>query len=393
MKTWGIKHRLASAYHPQSNGRAEVSVKAMKRLLRDNVSNDGKLDTDAVTRGILQLRNTPETDSNLSPAQILLGRTLSDSLPLRPPIPHRTTIFDPESAVSRVWKDTWSAKEHALKTRLARQVEKLEIGSHALKPLQIGDTVRIQNQSGNHPTKWDKTGTVVQIGDNDQYIVMVDGSRRLTLRNRRYLRKMVRPTQSQNPLLPTQLYHQAPATQQGKQQLQTLVAPSLQPPAAHHPANAAPSSPDPGPLGSTATLSHVNQQVSPVRTEPANLVTAPDQMALPVDTTSDAEPPNSSPSSQATSPTPLPRYEEQPTYTHHPSRGRGRPKKKYFFRGTPQWAKMREHPVMFSARVPAGIESPNLNQDGTSVSATTPSVELRRSGRERTQRLCYNPAM
>ena len=257
MKTWGIKHRLASAYHPQSNGRAEVSVKAMKRLLRDNVSNDGKLDTDAVTRGILQLRNTPETDSNLSPAQILLGRTLRDSLPLRPPIPYRTTIFDPESAVSRVWKDTWSAKEHALKTRLARQVEKLEIGSHALKPLQIGDTVRIQNQSGNHPTKWDKTGTVVQIGDNDQYIVMVDGSRRLTLRNRRYLRKMVRPTQSQNPLLPTQLYHQAPATQQGKQQLQTLVAPPLQLPAAHHPANAAPSSPDPGPSGSTATPSHV----------------------------------------------------------------------------------------------------------------------------------------
>ena len=46
---------------------------------------------------------------------------------------------------------------------------------------------------------------------------------------------------------------------------------------------------------------------------------------------------------------------------------------------------------MFAARAPTGIESPNLNQDnGTSVPATTPSVELR-SGREHTQRLCYNP--
>ena len=115
-------------------------------------------------------------------------------------------------------------------------------------------------------------------------------------------------------------------------------------------------------------------------------------MALPVDTTSDAEPPNSSLSSRATSPSPLPQYEEQPTNSHHPSRGRGRTKKKSFFRGTPQWAKTLEHPVMFSACAPVGIESENLNQDdGTSVPATTPSVELRRSGRERTQRLCYNP--
>ena len=116
MKTWGIKHRLSSAYHPQSNGRAEVAVKGMKRLLRDNIRSNGELDTDAVTRGILQLRNTPETDSGLSPAQVLLGRTLRDTLPLRPPFPHRTTVFDPNSAVSRVWKDVWSAKEQALKT-------------------------------------------------------------------------------------------------------------------------------------------------------------------------------------------------------------------------------------------------------------------------------------
>ena len=131
--------------------------------------------------------------------------------------------------------------------------------------------------------------------------------------------------------------------------------------------------------------------MSPARTEPANLVTAPDQMALPVDTTSDAEPPSSSPSSRATSPTPLPLHEEQPTYSHHPSRGRPK-KKKTVFRGTPQWAKTPEHPVMFAAHAPAGIESPNLIQDnGTSVPATTPSIELRRSGRERKQRLCYNP--
>jgi transposase InsO family protein len=52
LKTWGIKHRQSSAYNSQSNGRAEVTVKAMKRLLRDNIDHHGKLNTDAVTRAM-----------------------------------------------------------------------------------------------------------------------------------------------------------------------------------------------------------------------------------------------------------------------------------------------------------------------------------------------------
>ena len=33
LRTWGVKHRISSAYFPQSNGRAEVAVKTAKRLL------------------------------------------------------------------------------------------------------------------------------------------------------------------------------------------------------------------------------------------------------------------------------------------------------------------------------------------------------------------------
>ena len=182
MKVWGIKHRQSSAYHPQSNGRAEVGVKSMKRLLMNSTDTDGNLDTDAVMRGILQIRNTPESDTGLSPAQILLGRKLRDSLPMTPPIRQKTTVFDQNSPVSSAWKETWVAKEQALKNRLAKQVEKLDSGSHDLKPLDIGDQVRIQNQTGACPTKWDKTITVVQVGQYDQYLVRVDGSRRLTLK-------------------------------------------------------------------------------------------------------------------------------------------------------------------------------------------------------------------
>ena len=46
----------------------------------------------------------------------------------------------------------------------------------------------VQNQSDNYPLRLDKRGTIVKCEGFDQYQVMIDGSRRLTRRNRRYLR-------------------------------------------------------------------------------------------------------------------------------------------------------------------------------------------------------------
>ena len=162
----------------------------MKRLLVDNVDESGNINTDAVMRGMLQLRNTPECDSGLSP--VLLGRSLRDSPPAPPLFANRVSVFDETSPVDHHWKDTWRAKQNALRARLAKQVDRLDRNTRKLAPLFIGDSVRIQNQSGNHPNKWDKTGIVIQIGDNDQYTVRVDGSRRLTLRNRCFLKKFQR---------------------------------------------------------------------------------------------------------------------------------------------------------------------------------------------------------
>ena len=161
MNKWGVHHRSSSAHNPESNGRAEVSVKSVKRLLRTNVSANGSLDTDAVMRGLLQLRNTPDPDTKLSPAQILLGRKLRDFLP----IPPRTSIFDAASPVREEWKTMWRSKEEALRRRMGAMVDKINAKAHDLKPLAVGDQVHIQNQYGNHPTRWDKTGIVMQVGE------------------------------------------------------------------------------------------------------------------------------------------------------------------------------------------------------------------------------------
>ena len=66
--------------------------------------------------------------------------------------------------------------------------ERLSEHTRVLPPLVIGNCVRLQNLVGPHQTKWDRTGIVVEVRQFDQYVVRVDGSGRITLRNRQYLR-------------------------------------------------------------------------------------------------------------------------------------------------------------------------------------------------------------
>ena len=55
--------------------------------------------------------------------------------------------------------------------------------------LHVGDQVYIQNLVGNHPRRWECTGTAVEVKQFHQYVVNIDGSGRLTLRNRQHLRR------------------------------------------------------------------------------------------------------------------------------------------------------------------------------------------------------------
>ena len=48
LQVWGILFRLSSVEYAQSNGRAEVGVKTMKRLLHNNISPDGSLNNDSL---------------------------------------------------------------------------------------------------------------------------------------------------------------------------------------------------------------------------------------------------------------------------------------------------------------------------------------------------------
>ena len=63
----------------------------------------------------------------------------------------------------------------------------------------------MQNQQGPNPNKWDQSGVVVESAGHDQYCIKVDGSGRITLHNRRFLRAYTPATPS---ICPTPPAHQ-----------------------------------------------------------------------------------------------------------------------------------------------------------------------------------------
>ena len=63
LKQYGIKNRVSSIGNPHANCRAELAVKSMKRLIRENITFNGSLDSANFLKTILQYRNTLDRDT------------------------------------------------------------------------------------------------------------------------------------------------------------------------------------------------------------------------------------------------------------------------------------------------------------------------------------------
>ena len=55
---WGFHHQTSTPYYPQSNGRAEATIKSMKQIIRA-AWNGRYMNEEKLCRALLQYRNTP----------------------------------------------------------------------------------------------------------------------------------------------------------------------------------------------------------------------------------------------------------------------------------------------------------------------------------------------
>ena len=170
-KEWGIRHILSSPYMPRSNGVAESCVKEMKKIIRANVSSNGGLNRASAIAGLQMFRNTPRSGTGCSPAFMLFGHDIRDSLPCRRE--HLLPVF------------RFKAEERLFAHEERQKPDALRYGPNRELPLLAPRTpVRIMDPI---TKKWDKTGFVVDFGQNNREYTVRAGHATLR-RNRHFLK-------------------------------------------------------------------------------------------------------------------------------------------------------------------------------------------------------------
>ena len=230
LTSWGVsQHRVSSSYPPHSNLRAETAVKSGKRMLLDNTKTDGSPQWDKIIRAMMQHRNTPDAEYGLSPSQLVFGRPIRDFLPIKP------GQFSP----AEVWIDCRESREVALRNRFIKGAERWSTHARDLKPLKPGMKVMLQNQhgAGKIAKRWDRTGLIIDDLGHNKYRIRVDGSGRVTDRNRQFLRQFTPSTPVQPGPRPGSYYnHPEPVAEQPRPvPLEPQPAISIPEPVVHSP--------------------------------------------------------------------------------------------------------------------------------------------------------------
>ena len=188
LEKWGVIHRLSSAYFPQSNGRAEVAVKTAKRLLMDNTLPNGSLDTDKFLKALLIYRNTPDPQTQISPAQLIYVQPLSNSFKFMASLDNYTDTRVGPQLRAPEWHKAWAEREAANRVRFYSDAEQTNEHTRDQRPLRAGERILVQNRHGNSPLKWGRSGTIVERGEHGSYTLKVDRSGRISQRTRQHLR-------------------------------------------------------------------------------------------------------------------------------------------------------------------------------------------------------------
>ncbi|KAF0293676.1 hypothetical protein FJT64_008618 [Amphibalanus amphitrite] len=127
------------------------------------------------SQALLMYRNTPLRDGGRSPAQLALGRHLRDSIPS----PSQRYKLSPE------WCRDLRRRELSMVTRGEKSKAAYDVGTKELSEMSVGDSVLCQDA---RTKAWDRRGVIVEKSPFRKYLVKMQGTGRVTIRNRRYLK-------------------------------------------------------------------------------------------------------------------------------------------------------------------------------------------------------------
>lgn len=160
-KDWDFEHKFSSPRFPQSNGMAERAVGIVKNILRK---------TNDINVGLMEYRNTPLSDLNLSPAQLMFNRRLKTKLPMTDKLL--------KTQINKNVKPQLVARQNKQKYYHDRY-------AHSLPELNSGDNIVMLNfKTG----QWEK-GKVLYKHKLPRSYIVIDSRGKTLRRNRKHLKK------------------------------------------------------------------------------------------------------------------------------------------------------------------------------------------------------------
>ncbi|CAK1587306.1 unnamed protein product [Parnassius mnemosyne] len=159
---WRFGHKTSSPRYPQSNGQAERAIQTVKQMLKKT-----QYDKSNFRLALLEFLNTPISKNLPSPAELLNNRKLRSIVPC-PPEMLQPKLFNTQQA------------REILKSRQTVQKRYYDRGSKFLKPLSIGDKIKVHING-----KW-VDGIVIDILGERLYVLKLQ-SGRIIRRNRRHI--------------------------------------------------------------------------------------------------------------------------------------------------------------------------------------------------------------
>ena len=141
-------------------------MKSTTRLLMDNIGADGDLNNDMMVRALLTQRNTPDAGCKLSPAQLLFGRPLKDTLPYLT----KNVLAFTNPQVSNQWRKILRMKEETMRSWywiLLKQWKRSRNTPGASPPL----TLVTMGSFKTNPATFLENGTAVELSSNQRATV------------------------------------------------------------------------------------------------------------------------------------------------------------------------------------------------------------------------------
>ena len=176
----GIEHRKVIPYWPQSNGEVERFNQTILKVIR--IANlEGTNWRTALENFLFQYRTTPHSTTGLSPAKLLMGRTLRDKLP-------KATIPE-DRATEAEWQQLLRERDALYKLKQKEYADTKRSAEYSI--IQEGDEVLLkQTRKNKLDTNFEPTPyKVVQKDGNALLLENDEGVRKM--RNVAHVKKLV----------------------------------------------------------------------------------------------------------------------------------------------------------------------------------------------------------